>query len=237
MTINATWHGLHAMPRNATVEERMAWHCAHREHCACRPIPPKLLAAMAGAPRRRAAPGRPSGASLWALLSGGDRRSLAQSKRARALVENRRTPARVAELASLAEEQDRLVSMRALDLLEKLAREHPDWVQPHKRLFIGPLADSDAWEIRLQVVRALPLLAWTPRERKRVVEILRRDLEHPQKFVRAWALDSLATFAREDRHLLPVVFRSAEAFRRLGSKALAARARRVLDRLGRRAPG
>ena len=45
-----------------------------------------------------------------------------------------------------------------MDLLEKLAHEHADWVQPHKRLFIGPLADSDQWEIRLQVVRALPLL-------------------------------------------------------------------------------
>jgi hypothetical protein len=25
---------------------------------------------------------------------------------------------------------------------------------PHKRLFIGPLADSDKWEMRLQIVRA-----------------------------------------------------------------------------------
>lgn len=82
--------------------------------------------------------------------------------------------------------------MRAFDLLEKIAHEHPDCVQPHKRLFIGPFADSDKWEVRLQIVRALPLLKWTFGERKRVVAILRRDLEHPQKFVRAWALDSLA---------------------------------------------
>src|SRR6185503_1914784 len=130
--------------------------------------------------------------SLRPLLSGGDRRSVAESGRARGLIES--NPGRVSELATLTGDADWLVSMRALDLLEKFAHDHPDWVQPHKQLFIGPLADSEKWEIRLQVVRALPLLTWTPRERKRVVEILRRDLEHPQKFVRAWALDSLATF-------------------------------------------
>jgi hypothetical protein len=88
------------------------------------------------------------------LLSGGDRRSIAQSKRVLALV--RATPQRVTELASLAENPDWLVSMRAIDLLEKIAHEHADWVPPHKKLFIGRLADSDKWEIQLQIVRALP---------------------------------------------------------------------------------
>jgi hypothetical protein len=46
--------------------------------------------------------------------------------------------------------------MRAMDLFEKLAHERPDWILPHKRVFIGELANSDTWEIRLQIVRALP---------------------------------------------------------------------------------
>jgi hypothetical protein len=141
------------------------------------------------------------------LLSGGDRRSVARSGRARALILAH--PERISALASLARNEDWLVSMRAMDLLEKLAHEHPEWVQPHKRLFIGPLADSEQWEIRLQVVRALPLLSWTARERKRVIEILGRDIEHPQRFVRAWALGSLATFATNDDDLMPVVSRAS----------------------------
>ncbi len=40
------------------------------------------------------------------------------------------------------------------DLLEKVAHEHPEWVAPYKKVFIGPLAESDKWEIRLQIVRA-----------------------------------------------------------------------------------
>jgi hypothetical protein len=168
--------------------------------------------------------------SLRALLSGGDRRSVAQSARARAILE--RTPERIGELARLAGDLDWLVSMRAMDLLEKFAHQRPDWVQPLKKLFIGPLADSDKkWEVRLQVVRALPLLKWTPREQTRVIEILGRDVEHPQTFVRAWALDSLATFAAADARLRPTVMRALDQFEKSGSKALEARARQVRARL------
>ena len=223
MKINSAWHERHVMPKNPTLEQRIAWHRAHQKSCACRPIPAKLLGQVEAA-------SQPSAGSLRALLSGGDRRSVAQSRRARALVE--KAPERVTDLTKLAEDPDWLVAMRAMDLLEKLAQDHPDWVQPHKGLFIGPLADSDKWEIRLQVVRALPLLTWVPRERKRVIEILRRDIEHPQKFVRAWALDSLATFALRDRKLLSVVVRAIENFERSGSKALQTRARYVRGRIG-----
>jgi hypothetical protein len=123
-----------------------------------------------------------------------------------------------------------LVSQRALDLLEKLAYEHPNWVEPHKRLFIGNLADSDRWEVRLQVVRALPLFTWTANERRRAVAILKRDVSHTQKFVKAWALDSLATLAQMHPRLRPIVLRHLRAFERSGSKALAARARRIRAR-------
>jgi HEAT repeat protein len=164
-------------------------------------------------------------------LSGGDRRSVAKSDQARSLVEG--DPARVSELARLAGDRDWLVSMRAMDLLEKLAHEHADWVEPHKKLFIGPLADSDKWEVRLQVVRALPLLEWNPRQRKRVIQILRRNLDHPQKFVRAWALDGLASLARNDPALLSIVLRRITAFERSPSKALQARAHATRRRLER----
>lgn len=97
---------------------------------------------------------------LRSLLSGGDRRSLAQAMRAMAIVH--RDPKRyVPELAKLADEDGRpdrdagwLVSMRAIDLLEKLAHENVAWVDPVRSVFLGHLADSESWEIRLQVVRA-----------------------------------------------------------------------------------
>ena len=169
--------------------------------------------------------------SLRDLLLGGDRRSIARSGQALTLV--RAEPERVAEVAALARDEDQLISQRALDLLEKLAHEQPAWIEPHKRLFIGSLADSDRWEVRLQIVRALPHFRWTKAQRPRVLEILRRDVTHPQKFVKAWALDSLATLAREDPALRRFVFRHLRSFERSGSKALGARARHVRERLSR----
>lgn len=167
---------------------------------------------------------------LRPLLAGGDRRSIARGDVALAAVLAQ--PHLIGEIATLADDRDWLVSLRALDLLEKVAHRHPDWVQPYKRVFIGPLADSEQWERRLQVVRTLPRLRWTPRERLRVVAILRRDVRHPQLFVRTWALDSLATLAQHDRSLKPTVDRMLRAFEGSGRPALIARARHIRRRLG-----
>ena len=163
------------------------------------------------------------------LLSGGDRRGIADSKRVRALIEQR--PSQVRALAALTTDPDWLVTQRALDLLEKLAREHPTWVEPYKKVFIGPLAESDKWEIRLQIVRALPLFRWTPAQARRVEGILTANIDFPQTFVRAWALDSLATLSRRKPRLARIVVQQLEVFEQSTSKALQARARAIRERL------
>ena len=82
---------------------------------------------------------------LRRLLTVGDRRSIADSNRVRAILE--KDPARVGELAALAEDEEWLIAQRAVDLMEKLAHDHPEWIEPYKKIFIGPLADSDKWEV------------------------------------------------------------------------------------------
>jgi hypothetical protein len=166
---------------------------------------------------------------LRRLLTGGDRRSIADSNKVRRLVEN--DPSLVGELVALTKDKNWLVVQRALDLLEKLAHEHPDWIEPHKRIFIGPLAESDKWEIRLQIVRALPLFQWTPASLRRVEDILRENVDFPQTFVRAWALDGLATLSERKPRLRPLLQRHLKSFEASASKALQARARNIRKRL------
>jgi hypothetical protein len=163
------------------------------------------------------------------LLTGGDRRSIAQSARVRALVE--KNPDLVEELAGLTEDGDWLVSQRSFDLLEKIAQDHADWIESHKRIFLGPGAASDKWEVRLQIVRALPLFKWSAKDLVRVKAILLENIVYPQTFVKAWALDSLATFALKDAQLMPIVQHHLEGFDRSDSKALQARARKIRERL------
>ena len=180
---------------------------------------------------RRAPDGKASNV-LRSLLAGGDRRSIAQSKRARVLME--KDASLVKELASLTEDADWLVALRALDLMEKIAHERPERIAPYKRIFIGPLADSEQWEVRLQIVRALPLFRWTPTQMKRVEEILVENVTFPQTFVRAWALDGLATLSEKNRRLRPAVQRSLESVEQSTSKALQARARLIRQRFATR---
>lgn len=44
MKMNKEWHLKHKMPKNPTLQERIAWHLAHAENCRCRPIPAGILA-------------------------------------------------------------------------------------------------------------------------------------------------------------------------------------------------
>jgi HEAT repeat protein len=162
---------------------------------------------------------------LRSLLVGGDRRSIRQSAAALRWVQADRR--RVRSLAQLTSDEDELVVMRATDLLEKLARSHPAWVQPHRALLIGPLSVHRMWEVQLQVVRALPLLRWTAVERQEVVAILRRALAHPKLFVRIWAMDSLAQFALDDLSLADTVHRVLASAEHSTSAAQRARARRI----------
>ena len=66
---------------------------------------------------------------------------------------------------------------------------------------------------------------------RRVVQILSRDANHSQVFVRAWALDGLATLARTDPSLMPAVCRGLCAFEGSGRPALTTRARHIWERL------
>ena len=49
--MNREWHEAHAMPRNATTEQRIAWHKQHTQHCSCRPFPMGLLEKLTGEKR------------------------------------------------------------------------------------------------------------------------------------------------------------------------------------------
>jgi hypothetical protein len=44
--LNRAWHEKHRMPANATLDQRIRWHLAHRRECGCRPIPARLAATM-----------------------------------------------------------------------------------------------------------------------------------------------------------------------------------------------
>jgi len=43
---NAAWHRAHPMPKNPSLDQRIAWHLEHAKHCGCRPIAGKIREEM-----------------------------------------------------------------------------------------------------------------------------------------------------------------------------------------------
>jgi hypothetical protein len=41
-TMNTAWHKAHLMPKNPTLDQRIAWHLDHAKNCGCRPIAGKI---------------------------------------------------------------------------------------------------------------------------------------------------------------------------------------------------
>ena len=40
--MNAAWHKAHPIPKNPTLDQRVAWHLDHARNCGCRPIAGKI---------------------------------------------------------------------------------------------------------------------------------------------------------------------------------------------------
>jgi hypothetical protein len=45
-TINKVWHEQNRMPKNPTIEQRIAWHLEHSKNCRCRKIERKIAEEM-----------------------------------------------------------------------------------------------------------------------------------------------------------------------------------------------
>jgi len=44
MKINKQWHEANLMPKNPTIEQRIAWHVQHQQACGCREVPETIKA-------------------------------------------------------------------------------------------------------------------------------------------------------------------------------------------------
>jgi HEAT repeat protein len=164
------------------------------------------------------------------LLTGGDRRSVAQAEEALAIARQDRKA--VNELARLTTDPDPLVASRSLDVLEKLVHEVPEWVEPHRMVFLHNV-DHEYWEARLQCARAIPLLNWNPNERIKLIKSLRQRIDDDQKFVRCWALDSFAQLVGDDTDLREELDRHLASFLNSGVPSMVARARAIVKRMTR----
>lgn len=164
------------------------------------------------------------------MLKDGDRRSTGRSNEVVALVLGK--PELFDVLMSGMTLDTPLVAMRCADAAEKITVQHPEYLQPYKRVLIDELSKVEQKEVRWHVAAMLPRLSLTAKERQLVIEILLGYTSDRSSIVKTLAMQALADLAVCDEKLKPLVRRHIEELIVIGTAAMRARGRHLLLQLG-----
>jgi hypothetical protein len=167
--------------------------------------------------------------SLIEELGGGDMRSIGASPQVVAKV--RKQPERFAELIAAIVHDDPRVRMRAADAAEKLTREHPEWLQPHKQVLLAKISASRQQEVRWHLCQMLPRLTLTRGERDRAFRVCRSYLDDTSAIVRTCAMQAMHDLAQQDARLVPQTRALLQELTEAGTPAMRARGKKLLRAL------
>jgi hypothetical protein len=186
---------------------------------------------------------------FFAKLTGGSRTSLGRANAvvAEVLAAPKKFPALIACLAEADDEATdasnskqaqaaAVFRMRAADAIEKISRQRPEWLAPHKLEFLGLATGTDQIEVRWHMAQILPRLRLTPRERTVAIDILFDYLNDRSSIVKTHAMQGLADFAARDPQLKSKILPLLEELTQVGTAAMRARGRKLLAHLNRPAP-
>ncbi len=167
--------------------------------------------------------------NLLALLGGEDRRSIGHSDQVAAIVS--KTPSLFPQLITGLWSKDPLVRMRAADAAEKVSRENPELLQPHKHELLSLMAETEEQELCWHLAAMVPRLSLTSRECQCAAAQLRNYLESRSSIVKTSALQGLADLAKIDPDLRPQTIKILRKAARSGTPAMKARSRKLQHRL------
>jgi hypothetical protein len=124
-----------------------------------------------------------------AALGGGDRRSIGNADCVTAAV--RAEPKRFDELWTCLAHDDPLVRMRASDAIEKVSRDNPALLQPHKRALLERSLDDGTPEMRWHLIAIASRLSLKTAEADAFCSYLDGRLRHdPSRIVKVMALQA-----------------------------------------------
>ena len=167
--------------------------------------------------------------SILSLLQGGVRRSIGRSDEVSAKVlEN---PRLFPTLISGLWHDDPLVRMRAADAAEKVTRQRPDLLVPHKKELLGLMAEAEQAELRWHLAVLAPRLPLNTKERQLVSSLLKSYLQDRHSIVKTLALQGLANLAQTDPSLRMETKEILQQACKSGTAAMKARSRKLLKNL------
>lgn len=168
---------------------------------------------------------------LLQSLSGGDRRSVGRSNLAVLAVLDE--PDLIRVLFQGLETSDPVLRMRCADAIEKITAQRPELLLPFKEQILHHLSQIDQPEVRWHVAPMLARLPLSEVEESAVVSLLLSYTDDRSRIVKTLAMQALADIALRNRRLLPVIKPHIEELTALGTPAMKARGKKLLESLAK----
>jgi hypothetical protein len=165
-------------------------------------------------------------------LSSGDRRSIGRSNEV--VAEVLAHPAQFRRVFAGLASNSPIVRMRAADAAEKITMRRPDLLQPYKMKLLAVAGSSELQEVRWHAALMIPRLKLTAKDRAVAVDILFDYLRDRSSIVKTFAMQGLASLASVDSSLRTKILPLLEELIEVGTPAMRARGRKLLQRLNRR---
>lgn len=166
---------------------------------------------------------------LLQSLSGGDRRSVGEASSVVAAV--LASPELISVLFQGIEIPEPVLRMRCADAIEKVTASRPELLVPHKEAILYRLSKVEQQEVRWHVAPMIARLSLTEAEETIAVTLLLGYTNDRSSIVRTMSMQALADIARRSRRLLPEIKRHIEELSMIGTPAMKARSRRLLEEL------
>lgn len=136
---------------------------------------------------------------------------------------------RLDELFECVFDSNEIVRLRAGDALEKVCRQHPDWLEPYTDRLLSDVAAIPQPSVQWHLVQMIGELDLTPEQHARAIEILKRNLETATDWiVLNYSLEEFARFARADPSLQPYFVEQLTRQTQSRHKSVAKRATKLL---------
>lgn len=158
-------------------------------------------------------------------LAGGDRRSIGKAD----LVAEQalQQPGLLAMIIDGFGHAEAVVRMRSADVAEKVSRQRPDMLAPHKEQLLQLLHSATEAELRWHLAQIVPRLGLEAGERSATIEVLKGFLQDRSRIVQAFSLQALVDLTVDDPAQRRLVSGVVETLARTGSPAVRARARKL----------
>jgi len=160
------------------------------------------------------------------LLSIGDLRTAGKSEEV--VIQVSSNPKLFGDVVNAILVDDPGTRMRASDAVEKITRDHPEWLKPYKRQFLNKIASIKQKEVRWHTAQILPRLNLTKKEREKVYDLMQVYLEDESSIVKTFAMQALTDIAIQDSGYINKVQTLVKQLMKEGTPAMKSRGKKLL---------